>query len=73
MNNIDEALQCSDKAIHLDSSYANAWYNRACYMVKKGDINEALKNLAEAIRLDNKYIESARTDKDFNLIRNDEV
>ena len=72
LNRLDEAIQCSDKAIELDPSYANAWYNRSCYMVKKGEINEALKNLEEAIRLDKTYMESAKTDKDFDSIRNDE-
>ena len=41
-------------------------------MVKKGEINEALKNLAEAIRLDETNRDSAKTDKDFDSIRNDE-
>ena len=40
LKRLDEAIQCSDKAIELDPSYANAWYNRSCYMVKKGEINE---------------------------------
>ncbi len=41
-------------------------------MVKKGDINEALKDLEETIRLDTKYMESAKTDNDFDPIRDDE-
>ena len=41
-------------------------------MVKKGEINEALKNLEEAIGLDPMYIEFVKTDKDFDPIRNDE-
>ena len=36
-----------------------------------GNIDDALKNLEQAIKLDKSYIESARTDKDFNSIRND--
>ena len=38
-------------------------------MVKKGDTNEALKDLEEAIRLDSTNIESAQNDKDFDSIR----
>ena len=72
MSKIEDAVQCSSKAIELDPTYANAWYNRSCYMVKKGEINEALKNLEEAIGLDPMYIEFVKTDKDFDPIRNDE-
>ena len=35
-------------------------------MVKKGEINEALENLEEAIGLDPMYIEFVKTDKDFD-------
>ena len=69
MNEVDKALEHSNKAIELDPTYANAWYNRSCYMVKKGEINEALKNLEEAIKLDSANIESSKTDKDFDSIR----
>ena len=41
-------------------------------MVKKGEKNEALMNLKESIRLDERYLESAKIDKDFDSIRSDE-
>ena len=41
-------------------------------MVKKGDTNEALKDLEEAIRLDSTNIEYAKNDKDFDSIRDNE-
>ena len=72
LNELEEAAQCSSKAIELDPFYANGWYNRSRYMTKKGQINEVLRNLKEAIRLNNAYLESARTDKDFDSSRNDE-
>ena len=71
LNRANEALLCSNKAIELDPLDANAWYNRSSYLVKKGELNEAIENLKEAIRLDNKYEESAKIDKDFDSIRND--
>ncbi len=73
LNKIDEAIQCLSNAIELDSSDADAWWDRSFLLVKKGEINEALNNLEEAIRLDKSnleaYLESAKTDKDFDSIR----
>ncbi len=71
LNRLDEGIQCSSKATEINPSGANAWYNRSSYLIKKGEMNEALENLQEAIRLDKTYIESAKTDKDFDSIRND--
>ena len=73
MNRLDQAIQCSNKAIELDPNYANAWYKRSCYMVRKGEIDEALKNLEEAIRLDATNTESAKTDKVFDSVRNNQT
>ncbi len=40
-------------------------------MVKKGKIEDALQNLEEAIKIDSKYKDFAKTDKDIHPIRND--
>ncbi len=41
-------------------------------MVKKGDIEQTLQNLQEAIKLDKTNLELAKTDKNFDSIRNEE-
>ena len=71
-NRLEEAVECSDKAIDLDPSNANAWCNKSIYMIKKGNIDEAIHYLKKAIELDGSYIKVAKTDKDFDNIRNDD-
>ena len=71
LKRLDEAIQCSDKAIDLTLHMQMLGTIESCYMVKKGEINEALRTLEEAIGLDPMYMESAKTDKDFDPIRND--
>ena len=58
----DEAIKCFDVAFEINPSYTSTWYGKSAFLVKKGDINEALKNLEEAIRLDKTYIDYAKTD-----------
>jgi tetratricopeptide (TPR) repeat protein len=61
-----------DGMVLLGGSYDAAWFNRACERAITGDVEGALRDLAEAIRKDEKWIESARTDDYFNAIRSDE-
>jgi tetratricopeptide (TPR) repeat protein len=68
----EEAIQCYDKALEIDPNRADAWYNRARYRAKKGDAENSLADLKEAIEIDKEYIESAKQEKDFESIRNDD-
>ena len=66
-----EAIKSHNKAIEIKSDYANAWYNKAyCYVLLK-DIDQAIENLQAAINLNPEYREIAKTDSDFDRIRND--
>ena len=48
------------------------WFNRGCAYAKMGNKVEALKNLAEAIRLDAEHKEMAKKDDDFKSLWDDE-
>ncbi|NEP45463.1 MAG: tetratricopeptide repeat protein [Okeania sp. SIO2H7] len=52
---------------------ANSLYNIACALALQGHLEAALENLQRAIELDpEKYREIAKTDSDFDSIRDDE-
>ncbi|MFH0888984.1 MAG: tetratricopeptide repeat protein [Planctomycetota bacterium] len=51
---------------------AISWYNQGCIYANKGDRAEALKNLAEALKLDVKFKDTAKNDRDFKTLWNDE-
>lgn len=55
------------------SRHNRSWYNRACARVKRGDIDNALVDLKEALEIDKEgYIELAKQEKDFEGIRDDD-
>jgi tetratricopeptide (TPR) repeat protein len=68
---LPDAIKFYDQAIEIKSDHANAWYNRACAYGDLGDVDKAIENLQTAINLDAKYREMAKTDADFDSIRND--
>ena len=51
---------------------ALAWYNKACSYSRKGDKENALKNLSKAIALDAKSKEKAKSDDDFKNFWDDD-
>ncbi|HEY9302194.1 MAG TPA: tetratricopeptide repeat protein, partial [Phormidium sp.] len=65
----EESLFSYDKALHYKPDYALGWYNKACIYGLQGNLSLAGKNLKQAIQLKPKYKEDAKTDKDFDLIR----
>ena len=46
-------------------------YSKACCYALQNRLELALENLQKAIQLDNEYREMAKTDSDFDNIRND--
>jgi tetratricopeptide (TPR) repeat protein len=68
---LPDAIKSYDKALEIKSDSANAWYNRAYAYGDLGDVDKAIENLQTAINLDAKYREMAKTDADFDSIRND--
>lgn len=70
VNDYDLAIKSCDKALELDTNFYNAYYNKACCFSLMSDELNAIYNLEKAIKGDLKYIELAKTDSDFNNIRN---
>jgi tetratricopeptide (TPR) repeat protein len=68
-----EAIASYDKALEIQPDYQAAWYNKACSYALQGNIEQAIENLQKAINLNpDKYREMAKTDSDFDNIREDE-
>ncbi len=66
-----EAIASYDKALEIKPDNDEAWYNRACCFALQNQIQSAMENLAKAISLDKQYQEMAKTDSDFDSIRED--
>jgi tetratricopeptide (TPR) repeat protein len=72
LGKLEYAIECYDKAIEIDPSYADAWYNAAGSWIKNGDNERGLDYLRTAIQLDERNIERAEQDKDFESVIKDE-
>ena len=71
--NYEEAISSYDKAVEFKPDKHEAWYNKACSYSLQGNIEQAIENLKTAISLNlDKYREMAKTDSDFDAIREDE-
>jgi len=68
----EEAIQSYDKALQIQPDYASAYYNKACCYALQGTIDLAIATLQQAITLDSDFQEMAKTDPDFDRIRNDD-
>ncbi len=68
-----EAIASYDQALKFKPDYDSAWYNKACSYALQGNIEQAIENLEKAIHLNpDKYQEMAKTDSDFDSLREDE-
>jgi tetratricopeptide (TPR) repeat protein len=67
-----EAIQCFDQAVIIKPDLQQAWYNKACYCALVKNVDLAIENLQQAIKLNSEYKKFARTDSDFDAIREDE-
>ncbi|QDL07987.1 prenyltransferase [Brasilonema octagenarum UFV-E1] len=69
----EEAIASYDQALKFKPDYDSAWYNKACSYALQGNIEQAIENLEKAIHLNpDKYQEMAKTDSDFDSLREDE-
>ncbi len=71
----DEAYRSFEKALKLKPTSGGTYYNRASYYLSLGDIDAALLDLQQAIGSSSYYVslrEVARTDPDFDSIREDD-
>ena len=68
----EEAIQSFDQALQIQPDFASAYYNKACCYGLQGTIDLAIATLQQAITLDSDFQEMAKTDPDFDRIRNDD-
>jgi tetratricopeptide (TPR) repeat protein len=67
----EEAIASYDKALQLNPNEPYLYYNKACCYGLQGNVELAIENLQRAISLDVKCQDMAKTDKDFDRIRED--
>jgi tetratricopeptide (TPR) repeat protein len=67
----EEEIASYDQAVEIKPDYANTYYNKACCYGLQNNVELAIENLQRAISLDSQYRDMAKTDKDFDKIRED--
>lgn len=67
----DESLADLNRSLELRPNQPDTLYNLACLFSLRGKPNDALAYLERAIKKDKKYREMAKTDKDFNNMKDD--
>lgn len=67
--NVPAAVADYEQAIRLNPDYAPAYYNRACACACQGEISGAIEYLRSAIKRDGRFRDYAKTDVDFDSIR----
>jgi tetratricopeptide (TPR) repeat protein len=68
----EEAVQNYDQALQIQPNFAPAYYIKACCYGLQEKIDLAIETLQQAITLNFKYQEMAKTDSAFDRIRNDD-
>ena len=68
----EQAIASYDKAIEIKPDLQDAWYNKACCYVLQNPFDKGIEHLAKAIDLNTKWRDKAKTDSDFDSIRDDE-
>jgi tetratricopeptide (TPR) repeat protein len=72
LGKLEAAISSHDRALQIQPQFSDAIYNLACVHALQGNIDKSIDYLQKAIQLDpNQYINLARQDDDFKLIRND--
>jgi tetratricopeptide (TPR) repeat protein len=72
LGKLEAAISSHDRALQIQPQSSNAIYNLACCHALQGNIDKSIDYLNRSIQLDpNQYINLARQDDDFKLIRND--
>ena len=68
----EQALMSFEQALQVQPNFTSAYYNKACYYGLRSQIDLAIDTLQHAIALNPKYRDMAKTDSDFDRIRDDE-
>jgi tetratricopeptide (TPR) repeat protein len=71
LDKIEEEVLSYNEALKIEPNYPQAWYNKSCAYTLQSQTKLALESLEKAISLDEQYREMAKTDSDFDTIRND--
>jgi tetratricopeptide (TPR) repeat protein len=71
LGRFEEAIASFDNALKIKPDDATSYYNKACIYALQENIDLAIENFKQAINLDSVYLEMAKTDPDFDKIRND--
>lgn len=71
INRLDDAFDSLRRAKALRSGFDEVWLNESVVHLKRGDKVQALRSLAEAIRLDSANRAWARKDPDFEALHSD--
>lgn len=64
-----EALDYYDRALRYNTDDDTAWYNKAAIYALQGNVSSAVEHLKQAIKLNPERKEDAKTDPDFDSIR----
>ncbi len=70
LKDLENALKYINQALEIDPAYANALYNKACVESIMNNNVESLDSLRKAIELDKSLADSAKSDDDFDNLRN---
>jgi tetratricopeptide (TPR) repeat protein len=70
LGNIEEEIISYNEALKIESNFPQAWYNKSCAYTLQSQTKLALESLEKAISLGEQYREMAKTDSDFDTIRN---
>jgi tetratricopeptide (TPR) repeat protein len=68
-NKKKEAIKAFSKAIELKNDYPAAYYNRACAYCGEDDIENCIKDLEQAVKLDSNFKNIIKFDSDFSNIQ----
>ena len=72
MLKLAKVISCFDKALEMQPRHSDAYYGKAsCYALQR-QTELAIATLKQAIALDPKYREMAKTDADFDGVRSDD-
>lgn len=71
LGRVEEAILAYEAVLSIRPDYLEAYYNKACIYAASNKVDDAISCLQKAIELDstNQYIELAKTDTDFDTIR----
>ena len=68
----EEAIASYDQALEIKPDKDQAWYNRACCFALQNQIDLAIESLTKAISLNQEYQAMAKTDVDFDSVRDNQ-